>query len=101
MLELGDDSTKFHQDLGPQLIDAGIDVVFTAGPNMASLNKALPPSLRGGHAEDAQQLLELVIKSVRPGDAVMVKGSFGSRMRSVVEALEKMSDLQPPFAAEG
>ncbi|HIF11270.1 MAG TPA: UDP-N-acetylmuramoylalanyl-D-glutamyl-2,6-diaminopimelate--D-alanyl-D-alanine ligase [Sneathiellales bacterium] len=101
MLELGDDSTKFHQDLGPQIIDAGIDVVFTAGPNMASLNKALPPSLRGGHAEDAQQLLELVIKSVRPGDAVMVKGSFGSRMGSVVEALEKMSDLQPPFAAEG
>jgi len=101
MLELGGDATRFHQDLGPQLIDAGIDMVFTAGPNMAALNQTLPPSMRGGHAESAQQLLELVVKSVHPGDAVMVKGSFGSRMGSVVEALENMAEPQPPLAAEG
>ena len=101
MLELGDDAVRFHEALAPQLIEAGIDLVFTVGANMASLDQALPPSLRGGHAEDAHQLLELIVKSIRPGDAVMVKGSFGSRMGSVVKALENMAEPQPSLAAEG
>jgi UDP-N-acetylmuramoyl-tripeptide--D-alanyl-D-alanine ligase len=100
MLELGDDAAQFHADLAPLLIDAGIDVVFTAGSNMAWLDKALPPSMRGGHATDAEQLLDLVVRSIHPGDAVMVKGSFGSQMGSVVHALEKMADPQPPMAAK-
>lgn len=100
MLELGGDADQLHQDLGPVLIEAGIDVVFTAGPNMARLNKVLPPSMRGGHADDAEQMLKLVVKLVRPGDAVMVKGSFGSRMGSVVNALEKLAQPRPPLAAE-
>ncbi len=82
------------------MTDAGIDVVFTAGPNMAELDQMLPPSMRGGHAADAEHLLELVIKSIRPGDAVMVKGSFGSRMGSVVSALGKLAKPNPPLAAE-
>jgi UDP-N-acetylmuramoyl-tripeptide--D-alanyl-D-alanine ligase len=33
-------------------------------------------------------LAPLVRAALRPGDAVLVKGSFGSRMYAVVEALE-------------
>lgn len=100
MLETGGDANKIHQDLGPLLIDAGIDVVFTAGLHMASLDQALPPSMRGGYAGSTEQLLELVIKSIRPGDTVMVKGSFGSRMGTVVSALENLAQPRPPIAAE-
>jgi UDP-N-acetylmuramoyl-tripeptide--D-alanyl-D-alanine ligase len=100
MLELGGDEARLHRELGPMMIDAGIDVVFTAGANMAALDQALPPSMRGGHVNDAEQLLELVVKFVHPGDAVMVKGSFGSRMGSVVSALGKLAQPRPPLAAE-
>jgi UDP-N-acetylmuramoyl-tripeptide--D-alanyl-D-alanine ligase len=100
MLELGGDAVRLHRELGPMMIEAGIDIVFTAGANMAALDHALPPSMRGGHADDAEQLLELVVRSIRPGDAVMVKGSFGSRMGSVVSALGNLAQPRPPLAAE-
>lgn len=100
MLELGGDAVRLHRELGPMMIEAGIDIVFTAGTSMAALDHALPPSMRGGHADDAEQLLELVVRSIRPGDAVMVKGSFGSRMGSVVSALGNLAQPRPPLAAE-
>ena len=43
------------------------------------------------HAEDAAHLAPLVAAAIRPGDAVLVKGSLGSAMRLVVEALLKLS----------
>jgi phospho-N-acetylmuramoyl-pentapeptide-transferase len=42
---------------------------------------------RGGHAAAAAEMAEIVAKKLKAGDAVMVKGSFGSRMRDVVARL--------------
>jgi UDP-N-acetylmuramoyl-tripeptide--D-alanyl-D-alanine ligase len=66
---------------------AGIDLAFTCGPHMAALHEALPAGLRGGHAADSQDLAPLVAAAVRAGDAVLVKGSLGSRMAVLVTAL--------------
>ena len=41
---------QLHADLAPDLSAAGVDLVFTAGPLMASLHAALPATLRGAHA---------------------------------------------------
>jgi UDP-N-acetylmuramoyl-tripeptide--D-alanyl-D-alanine ligase len=48
----------------------------------------LPARLRGGHAADSQALAPLVAAAVRAGDAVLVKGSLGSRMAVLVAALK-------------
>jgi UDP-N-acetylmuramoyl-tripeptide--D-alanyl-D-alanine ligase len=87
MLELGETAGELHAGLAPSLQAAGIDLVFTAGPLMARLHDALPPAMRGGHAGDAAALAPLVAAAVRGGDAVAVKGSHGSRMALVVDAL--------------
>ncbi|MFM8376153.1 MAG: UDP-N-acetylmuramoyl-tripeptide--D-alanyl-D-alanine ligase, partial [Phenylobacterium sp.] len=42
MLELGEDAPRFHADLARPIADAGIDLVFCAGPLMKSLWDALP-----------------------------------------------------------
>ncbi len=39
--------------------------------------------------------------AVRPGDAVLVKGSLGSRMGLVVEALLALHELPTPRAVNG
>jgi UDP-N-acetylmuramoyl-tripeptide--D-alanyl-D-alanine ligase len=87
MLELGDDSAALHAGLAADLRSAGVDLVFACGPDMARLVDTLPESMRGGHAASSDGLLEPVAEALRPGDLVTVKGSLGSRMAPVVEAL--------------
>lgn len=88
MLELGPRAAELHAALAPALLAAGVDRVFSCGPLMAALHRALPPSLRGPHAADSAALAARVLEELRPGDVLLVKGSLGSRMARVVEALE-------------
>jgi UDP-N-acetylmuramyl pentapeptide synthase len=43
---------------------------------------------RGAHVADSTSLAPLVAAALQPGDAVLVKGSLGSRMKIIVQALE-------------
>ena len=90
MLELGDHSEALHAGLADVLVEAEIDLVFTAGKAMQSLDRALPAEKRGGWAEDAAALAPIVTAAVRPGDVVMVKGSNGSKASLVAKALAEM-----------
>jgi UDP-N-acetylmuramoyl-tripeptide--D-alanyl-D-alanine ligase len=54
---------------------------------MLQLIEALPKAMRGLHAAVSDGLVDPVAKAARPGDIVTVKGSLGSRMAPVVEAL--------------
>jgi UDP-N-acetylmuramoyl-tripeptide--D-alanyl-D-alanine ligase len=56
---------------------------------MRSLFEALPSGRRGGYAESAAALEPLVLSAIRAGDAVMIKGSLGSRMGPIAKALQK------------
>ena len=100
MLELGKDAPRLHAALAHDLINAGVDLVFAAGPNMKYLYDALPADMRGGHAPSAVELILLVTAQVRPGDVVTVKGSYGSKMGVVIDALLAMN-AAPPRAVNG
>lgn len=87
MLELGSQSPTLHAGLAQPLTAASVDLVFACGPSMARLHEALPSAMRGGHAANSDALLPQVRAALRPGDVVVVKGSLGSRMGRIVEAL--------------
>ena len=87
MLELGEHAVEEHLRLYPSVQD-GADIVFTCGPNSKILFDSLPQSMQGAHAETAAALASLVKAALRDGDVVLVKGSYGSRMRDVISALE-------------
>jgi UDP-N-acetylmuramoyl-tripeptide--D-alanyl-D-alanine ligase len=87
MRELGPQSGEMHAALAQPLIDAGIDLVFTCGADMARLHDALPQAMRGGHAEAAADCANQIAAALRPGDVIMVKGSHASGMGGVVEAI--------------
>ena len=91
MLELGADAGALHAGLAEAAMEAGVDLVFTAGSLMRHMHDVLPNDRRAPHAADADQAAALVAKAVQAGDVVMVKGSAGSRMGRVVKALEDMA----------
>jgi len=89
MLELGPSGPELHGALADAVDAAHIDLVFCAGPLMRALWEALPSRTRGGYAETAAGLEATVVDAIRPGDAIVVKGSLGSKMGPIVKALER------------
>ena len=86
MRELGEHGPELHAGLAPDAA-AACDLVFTCGELMGHLHAALPDGRRGAHLSDSKALAPVLKEALRPGDAVLVKGSLGSRMAVVVEAL--------------
>lgn len=87
MLELGAKAPAFHAELAEPLVKAKIDLVYCSGPLMANLWETLPETKRGAYGQTSADILEVVRGEVRVGDIVMIKGSLGSRMRPIVDAL--------------
>jgi UDP-N-acetylmuramoyl-tripeptide--D-alanyl-D-alanine ligase len=100
MLELGPRGRELHAALAADLAAAGVDLVFTAGPQMRALHEQLPPAMRGAHAASAGELIAPLHQALRGGDVLLVKGSNGSRMGKVVEAL-LAGTAAPARAANG
>lgn len=91
MRELGDDAPALHAGLAEPLREAGIDLVFACGTLMENLVRRLPAAIVGAHAPDSASLAPLVAAALRAGDVVTVKGSLGSKMRTIVEAIRAIA----------
>jgi UDP-N-acetylmuramoyl-tripeptide--D-alanyl-D-alanine ligase len=95
MLELGPRGAELHRELADVVLAHEIDLVLCCGPLMHALWRALPSSRRGGYAEDSAALVSQVLAAIQPGDAVMVKGSLGSRMALIIKALTSLDEGEP------
>ena len=91
MLELGPEGASLHAALSDAVLENGVDLIYCAGPLMKSLWDALPSERRGGYADDSAALEPIILGAIAAGDAVMVKGSLGSRMGRIVKALQRRS----------
>ncbi len=89
MLELGANGPDLHRQLSDAVAESAIDLVFCSGPLMRALWDALPAQRKGAYAETSAALEAEVIAAVRAGDAVMVKGSLGSKMAPIVKSLAR------------
>jgi UDP-N-acetylmuramoyl-tripeptide--D-alanyl-D-alanine ligase len=89
MLELGPTAAQLHRGLIDAVKANHVDLVYCCGPLMRNLWDALSTGKRGGYAESAAALEPQVLAAIRAGDAIMVKGSLGSKMKPIVNALER------------
>ncbi len=89
MLELGAVSGSAHLDVGRKAAERGIDVLFAVGERA----KGIAQGARASglvHAQTCVTTQEAVLalkEMMKPGDAILVKGSRGMKMEVIVDAL--------------
>ena len=90
MLELGPEEVAMHRALADLAQVGRIDIVHCVGPRMQALWEELPQARRGEWHETAGALAARAHALVDAGDVVLVKGSKGSLVSRVVDALRKL-----------
>jgi UDP-N-acetylmuramoyl-tripeptide--D-alanyl-D-alanine ligase len=88
MGELGTFAEAEHAALTLHVSDAA-DLVFACGPLMRHTLAGLPGPVVGAWAETSAALAPLVLAALRDGDAVLVKGSLATGMKTIVRALSE------------
>ena len=92
MRELGEGADAYHAGLADAVAASGAAQVFLCGPHMQALWRLLAPAQRAVHRPDSASLAGDVAAALRAGDVIAVKGSLGSRMKNVVDAIVAASD---------
>lgn len=93
MLELGGESPALHAEAGIFCGRAGVDGLVTIGSETVELNRAAaeqrkaPPDI--SHFLEPQSLAAYLDARIGAGDALLVKGSRGMRMETVIEGIER------------
>ena len=101
MGELGEGMTRHHVQLAKIVADENIDLVFTCGRAMVECYHALESSKRGGGWLESSQAAKEIPALVRPGDAIMIKGSRFMEMENIFKALVEFSKSSSAQNNEG
>jgi UDP-N-acetylmuramoyl-tripeptide--D-alanyl-D-alanine ligase len=93
MLELGDRSSRLHEEVGRAAARVGIDRLVTVGgaPAAAMGEASVAAGLARAHVRHcstSDEAAAVAVALVRDGDVVLVKGSRGIRTERVVERLK-------------
>ncbi|WP_424975125.1 UDP-N-acetylmuramoyl-tripeptide--D-alanyl-D-alanine ligase [Dinoroseobacter sp. S124A] len=101
MLELGPEERAEHAALADHEAMERVDLVHCVGPRMRALYDVLPASRQGNWVETAPELAARAHTLIDAGDVVLVKGSKGSRVSLVVDALRKLGHPTSRHENEG
>ena len=92
MKELGEHGPRFHAELLPHLISARIDKAILIGDEMAALADAIATArlenpLDFAHGDSVAEAQKRLSADLRPGDAILIKGSNSVGLSRIVAAL--------------
>ena len=90
MLELGPTERSLHEAIAGHPGLAAVHVIHCVGPLMQALHDALPRKQRGDWVATAAELVPRVRSLTDAGDVILVKGSKGSKVSLIVDALRRI-----------
>lgn len=93
MLELGEESDKFHADLIDSVISTHADKVFLVGDYMTHLWEKLPEKMKGAHLMLSDELEPLLVKELSDNDLVLFKSSNATKLFDVCMSLDSKYGL--------
>ncbi len=88
MLEMGELSAKVHRAIG-QTAAQVLDCLIAVGENRSDYRKGFQNDKRIRLCDNATEAADILINMIRPGDLVLVKGSRGVRLETVVKKLKE------------
>lgn len=89
MLELGENSSRMHYEIGEYASEHGIDLVLTSGRLAKEISSAM--GQKGIHFETREELISSLPNLLQKDDCVLVKASKGSHFETVSAAIRQMS----------
>ncbi len=90
MRELGPDSEQMHREIGEYARQAGLDGLWGVGPELAATVAAFGDG--GRHFADLDAALPALAGAFSGADTVLVKGSRGARMETLLQAMVVADD---------
>ena len=95
MLELGHDELRLHAEVIRHPGIEKVTLIHCVGPLMRALWEVLPDHQRGLWTATAPELAARARGLIDAGDILLVKGSKGSKVSLVVDALRKLGQAAP------
>ena len=89
MFELGEGSADHHRQVGEHCKEMELDAVFSTGHESTITDSALNDSVFHQHFDSKQDLLTSLRDWIESGDKLLVKGSRGMAMETIIEGLAK------------
>ena len=89
MRELGEHSDALHAGLAPAVLDAHVEELILIGDEMRPLAEQVVGKLSLDLVASVEEATELLKRSLRPGDAVLVKASNSVGLAKLVERMVK------------
>ena len=95
MLELGPQAREFHAEAGRWAVASGVDLIIAVGSLaevlLASAREAGLSRQAGWGFGSPEEAGDFLVELIRPGDAVLLKGSRGMQMERIVECFTTSS----------
>ena len=91
MLELGENSSDYHRQIGEYLCDRHIDEVLVIGEEAQEIKRVLDECEtfygRAYSFTDNEEIAIYLMAIMKPGDVVLIKGSNGMNLKEVVNII--------------
>ena len=89
MLELGDESSQLHREIGGMVARLNIDILWTVGKHASEIAMGAKlsgmPEERVVDFDNTADISANEISELRENDMVLIKGSRGMRMENIIE----------------
>lgn len=90
MLELGEDSPKYHAEIGEYVASKGVDLLVCYGKNAESIAKRADElGYHAGWSTEKSKILNFLKFKLRPGDVVLFKASRGVHLEEIIDEFYK------------
>jgi UDP-N-acetylmuramoyl-tripeptide--D-alanyl-D-alanine ligase len=96
MLELGAQTDALHQEMGAMVPEMNFDMLLTVGEKAKLYVKgAKSKGMKAAHNfANVQELIDTLTEIVAEGDVLLIKGSRGMHMETVVDAMLKLTKVK-------